>query len=549
MSAHEISPLTQRLITDTRTRVRRGLAQREFAVEGLFGLAFLVVAYLLATHAPAEQALPLGVTLALIAAYAVFVGAAFPVGDGFAVPSQIVFVPLLLLAPALAPLEIILSLALYNAVCVLRGDFAASRLLTSIPDAFFALGPALVLVLGGATSGPDWADLLLYVAALGAQFAFDVGGCVGRSWACGRARPTDGLPEYSPDRRASTSFLRRRAPRRVRHGQRTPRPCVLVLPLAGLFRLFAREREARVDQTLELSSAYRGTALLLGDVMARTTSTPASTRRVSSRSRVRVGDELGVDAETLPRRRVRRAAARRRQDRHPELDHQQARQARRRRVGGDEDPHDRGSAGCFERVGGLLGRVGVVVRASHERWDGGGYPDGLVGEAIPLAARVVWRCDAWDAMQTDRSYRRALDVRGGARRAARNAGTQFDPRVVAPSSRSSRATRSPFSAARPGCAGARATSLASRSTTATRAATTRIKVRPGIRQRRAPPRTAAPCTCRSASRWRVAGGHDPGRQRDRLAGEPVRVAAAVPALVAGRTKPTAMSRRRRARIR
>jgi hypothetical protein len=43
----------------------------------------------------------------------------------------------------------------------------------------------------------------------------------------------------------------------------------------------------------------------------------------------------------------------------------------------------------LERVGGLLGRVGLVVRASHERWDGGGYPDGLAGENIPLAARVV----------------------------------------------------------------------------------------------------------------------------------------------------------------
>ena len=64
----------------------------------------------------------------------------------------------------------------------------------------------------------------------------------------------------------------------------------------------------------------------------------------------------------------------------------------------------------LERVGGLLARVGVVVRASHERFDGGGYPDGLVGEEIPLAARIVSACDAYNAMTTDRSYRKALTV-------------------------------------------------------------------------------------------------------------------------------------------
>ena len=71
----------------------------------------------------------------------------------------------------------------------------------------------------------------------------------------------------------------------------------------------------------------------------------------------------------------------------------------------------------LERVGGVLARVGVVVRASHERWDGGGYPDGLAGEEIPLASRIVSACDAYNAMTTDRSYRRALPVGRRGRRA------------------------------------------------------------------------------------------------------------------------------------
>ena len=52
--------------------------------------------------------------------------------------------------------------------------------------------------------------------------------------------------------------------------------------------------------------------------------------------------------------------------------------------------------------------VARLVRASHERWDGAGYPDGLAGAEIPLAARVIAVCDAWDALVTDRPYRRAM---------------------------------------------------------------------------------------------------------------------------------------------
>jgi HD-GYP domain-containing protein (c-di-GMP phosphodiesterase class II) len=84
----------------------------------------------------------------------------------------------------------------------------------------------------------------------------------------------------------------------------------------------------------------------------------------------------------------------------------------------------------LDQVGGLLGDVGVVVRASHERWDGGGYPDGLAGAAIPLAARIVSACDAYNAMTTDRSYRKALPLEVAARELRSNAGTQFDPAVV-----------------------------------------------------------------------------------------------------------------------
>jgi diguanylate cyclase (GGDEF)-like protein len=74
--------------------------------------------------------------------------------------------------------------------------------------------------------------------------------------------------------------------------------------------------------------------------------------------------------------------------------------------------------------------VAKLVRSSHERWDGEGYPDGLEGDQIPLGARVVAACDAYDAMTTDRPYRPAMSVADALAEMRRCAGSQFDPRVV-----------------------------------------------------------------------------------------------------------------------
>ena len=84
----------------------------------------------------------------------------------------------------------------------------------------------------------------------------------------------------------------------------------------------------------------------------------------------------------------------------------------------------------LDRVGGLLGEVGRLVRSCHERWDGNGYPDGLRGGEIPLVARIVCGCDAFSAMTTDRPYRRALLLEEALAELHAQAGRQFDPVVV-----------------------------------------------------------------------------------------------------------------------
>jgi HD-GYP domain-containing protein (c-di-GMP phosphodiesterase class II) len=79
----------------------------------------------------------------------------------------------------------------------------------------------------------------------------------------------------------------------------------------------------------------------------------------------------------------------------------------------------------------FLGEGKLVVRHHHERWDGRGYPDGLEGDTIPLAARVFAVADALDALTTDRPYRPASSFADARREVLRGAGSQFDPVVVA----------------------------------------------------------------------------------------------------------------------
>ena len=128
---------------------------------------------------------------------------------------------------------------------------------------------------------------------------------------------------------------------------------------------------------------------------------------------------LGLEAEELDEVGPRRRAARRRQDRGARRDPRQARPARRRTSGA--------SCASTRSIGERILRAAPALRAgrasscasSHERWDGSGYPDGLRGDEIPLGARIVAVCDAFDAMTTDRALpARACTARRGARGAA-----------------------------------------------------------------------------------------------------------------------------------
>jgi putative nucleotidyltransferase with HDIG domain len=77
-----------------------------------------------------------------------------------------------------------------------------------------------------------------------------------------------------------------------------------------------------------------------------------------------------------------------------------------------------------------MAQAAQIVRSHHERWDGEGYPDGLVGDGIPLLSRVIAICDAFVAMASDRPYRRGIGTDGALEHVRRERGSQFDPRIT-----------------------------------------------------------------------------------------------------------------------
>jgi HD-GYP domain-containing protein (c-di-GMP phosphodiesterase class II) len=79
---------------------------------------------------------------------------------------------------------------------------------------------------------------------------------------------------------------------------------------------------------------------------------------------------------------------------------------------------------------GILRNVARIVRHSHEHWDGSGYPDELTGESIPIESRIVFACDAYDAMTTTRTYQNAMSDERARARMRELSGVHFDPQVV-----------------------------------------------------------------------------------------------------------------------
>ncbi len=418
-------PLAADLVERARERARRRMGTLEERVAVAMAGTFLAAAAAAAVFLPAVRPFsPVAAVLA-VAAYAVASRVQFEVRNNFAAPTQLVLVPMLFVLP---PRDVPLLVAAgYIAGQLHRRTHPFSHTPIDVANAWYSMGPAIVLAVGE-TSRPAWSHSAVYVAAFAAQFAVDFGTTSIWSRIAYGVRVQDHLRSMRETALVDAAL----SPVGLVVAMATVGRSwglLVVLPLVGLLQVFARERQTRLDHALELSHAYRGTALLLGEMIEADDEYTGSHSRDVVELVLAVADRL--ELEPAARRQAEFAA----------LLHDVGKVKIPSEIINKPGPLDDEERALINthtllgeemlgQVGGLLGNVGHVVRSSHERWDGVGYPDGLAGEDIPIAARIVSACDAWSAMTTDRAYRSRLTDEEATLELRVCSGTQFDPRVV-----------------------------------------------------------------------------------------------------------------------
>ena len=426
--ALEQSAGAQRLMSQFRPRLSVGMPREELRAEGFVTAAFLLCAVPLAWLAPTGGKVSLWVMALFVVLYAVTTRIEFDVAAGYAVPNQLVLVPMLFaLPPGWVPLLVASGMILGKVPAFFSGTRRPIAALAAGGNSWHSLGPALVFVLAGLSTA-RWSDWAILLAALGAQLICDLVASVAREWLRLGEWPRLSIrllsQVYFVDICLSPIGLGI-AFAAARH----PAGALISLPLGLLLMFFARDRQARMRAAVELSAAYRGTALLLGDVVeADDAYTGVHSRDVVDLC-MAVGPRLHLDEDQL--RRLEFTA----------LLHDVGKIAipkeiinKPGRLTDEEraviETHTVEGETMLLRVGGLLGEVGRLVRSCHERYDGLGYPDGTAGEAIPIEARIVCCCDAFNAMTTDRPYRSALSLEEALTELRVHRGKQFDPSVV-----------------------------------------------------------------------------------------------------------------------
>ena len=422
-----LDPEAQEMVEAGRARVELGSAGR--VARARTAVAFAVVAAVVAfAFIPTERPFSWMLFLLLVGGYALASRVQYEVGAGVAVPTELLLVPMLFLVPApYVPAGVLLALTLAHAADLVRRRMSVDSFAAAAGSAGFVFAPAAVmLLLGEPDAGPrHWA--LLPVLLL-AQFGGDLVWTSLCEWlALGMSprrivRPM--LTVFAVD-----ALL---APLGLAVAFTAQRSDLAVLfPLSALLLLhrFARDRQAAITGSIELGHAYRGTALLLGDVIEADDAETGVHSRAVAPLTIAVATGLGLSVRDL---RIAELVA---------LLHDVGKiripnsiiqkpgplSAEERAI---VEQHTIEGERMLGTVGGLLAEVGRFVRSHHERWDGTGYPDGLVAEEIPLISRIVCCCDALHAMTNDRAYREALTVAAALDELERCSGTQFDPQVV-----------------------------------------------------------------------------------------------------------------------
>jgi len=422
--------LAEQLVGEARARRARSMDARERVVVATFAALYCVAAVLIALFVPSEREASVALVAGLLVGHAAVSQVRFEFGGGFVVPEQLVIVPMLLLVPLpYVPVLIAAAGALALVPDFIRGSWSKDRWLNPIADSWPALVP--VLILGVFEPGPPTlGSAPLYALALAAQVGTDFAQTTLRNWLLDGVPLRDLARGFAGSARVDLILSPVALAATLAAANEPIVLAVVILPLVWLLDNFSKDRAARYAAALELNRAYRGTVMLLSDVLEFEDEYTAQHSRSVVDLVNAVADQLGVPADerqelefaamlhdvgkiSIPKGILHKPAA---------LTDQEFEIIKHHTIEGQF---------MLDRVGGLLGRVGEVVRSCHERWDGRGYPDGLAGEDIPIAARIVFACDAYNAMTTDRPYRGAMPTEHAVAELVANTGSQFDPRVVA----------------------------------------------------------------------------------------------------------------------
>lgn len=416
----------QDLLAVTVQRRFHRMSRRERMGELATALGFaLATLGLLLAHPRGALALEPAAVCTIVLAFATLVRFETPLG--FTVPTQLAFVPLLFAVPVtLVPVATVLALVMAELAILARQRTHPSRVLLALGNAWFAVGPVAVFVAAGVSPARASAGLLL--AALGAQFAVDfLASSLRLALTRGVALRVQLRDAWIYLVDAGLAGVGLQVARSVPHA---PLAALTLVPLLGLLAVFARERSRNLRNLLDLNKAYHGTALVLGDVVEADDVYTGHHCQEVVRLSLAVGERLRLSADQ--RRNLEFGA----------LLHDVGKIVIPNTIINKTGPldadeweimktHTTEGQRMLDRVGGFMRDVGVIVRAHHERWDGGGYPDGLAAREIPLEARIIACCDTWNAMRTDRSYRRALSHTDALAELRAVAGSQLDPVLAA----------------------------------------------------------------------------------------------------------------------
>ena len=418
----------EQLVGEAREREPEPMEPRERLISGLYAVGLLLATVGVAAVLPADREVDPLIVVLLTLLYAAACRVEFEIGRIHAVPSQFVLVPMFFLAPlSIVPLLVAVGYLLGELPEFVKRETHADRWLWCVSDAWPTIGPVLVLGLL-ADQQPNTGDVPIYVLAVVAQAAGSLIYNLSVHWLIRRESPkATAVPVLWSERidamLSPLGFLVAAA------AYDTPLLVFAVAPLLWLLWVFSHERAERYAAALELHQTYRGTVMVLSDVVEADDNYTASHCRSVVELAVATAEELGLDhREQQDRKSVallhdvgKIAIPKEILNKPAKLTHEEFELMKSHTVEGQA---------LLDRVGGRLARVGEIVRSCHERWDGAGYPDGLRGDEIPFAARIVFCCDAYSAMTTDRPYRAAIDPEQALAELRANSGTQFEPRVV-----------------------------------------------------------------------------------------------------------------------